>query len=77
MQCQRSGTTLSMKRRFAILSMAACVLVSGGVASSGCGVQQGEENIQKARQVKKQVESGQHKLEKELREGQKKVEEGQ
>ena len=69
MQCQRSGTTLSMKRKFAILSMAACVLVSGGVASSGCGVQQGEENIHKARQVKKQVESGQHKLEKELREG--------
>ena len=35
----------SMKRRLAILSMAACVALSGVVAGSGCGVRMGMEKI--------------------------------
>jgi hypothetical protein len=56
-----------MKRRFAILSMAACVALSGVVAGSGCGVRMGMEKIDDAKQAKKQ----RHELEKKLQEGQK------
>jgi hypothetical protein len=67
----------SMKRRFAILSMAACVALSGVVAVSGCGVREGMEKVEDAKQAKKQVEKQRDKLEKELRKGQKNLEEGQ
>ena len=60
----------SMKRRFAILSMAACVALSGVVAGSGCGVRMGMEKIDDAKQAKKQVEKQRDELEKELRKGQ-------
>ncbi len=66
-----------MKRRFAILSMAACVALSGVVAGSGCGVRMGMEKIDDAKQAKKQVEKQQHELEKKLQEGQESIEEGQ
>jgi hypothetical protein len=67
----------SMKRRFAILSMAACVALSGVVAGSGCGVRMGMEKIDDAKQAKKQVEKQRRELEKELRKGQENLEEGQ
>ena len=60
----------SMKKRFAILSMAACVALSGVVAGSGCGVRMGMEKIDDAKQAK-QVEKQRHELEKKLQEGQK------
>ena len=53
-----------MRRRFAILSMAVCVALSGVVAGSGCGVRMGMEKIDDAKQAKKQVEKQRHKLEK-------------
>jgi len=49
-----------MKQRFAALSMAACALLSG------CGVRSGMENIDDAKQAKKQLERQQQQLEKEL-----------
>jgi hypothetical protein len=64
----------STKRRFAILSMATCVALSGVVAGSGCGVRMGMEKVDDAKQVKKQVEKRQHELEKKLQEGQKNLE---
>ena len=60
----------SMKRRFAVFSMAACVAVSGVVAGSGCGVRMGMERIDDAKQAKKQVEKQRHELEKNLQKGQ-------
>ena len=66
-----------MRRRFAILSMAACVTLSGVVAGSGCGVRMGMEKIDDAKQAKKQVEKQRHELEKKLQEGQENFEEGQ
>jgi hypothetical protein len=51
--------------------MAACVALSGVVAGSGCGVRMGMEKVDDAKQAKKQVEKQRHKLEKELRKGQK------
>ncbi|HJQ29364.1 MAG TPA: hypothetical protein VJ827_08480 [Rubrobacter sp.] len=66
-------TVSDVKQRLAILSMVLCVLVSGA-AVSGCGVQMGQEKIQNAREVKKQVEDSQRKLEKNLG---KKLEQGQ
>jgi hypothetical protein len=67
----------SMKRRFVILSMAACVALSSVVAGSGCGVRMGMEKIDDAKQAKKQVEKQRHELEKKLQEGQKNLEDGQ
>jgi peptidoglycan hydrolase CwlO-like protein len=64
----------SMKRRFAILLMAACVMVSGVAAVSGCGVRMGMEKIDDAKQAKKQVEKQRHELEKKLQEGQENLE---
>ena len=72
-----SHAVSSMKRRFAILSMAACVALSGVVAGSGCGVRMGMEKIDDAKQAKKQAEKHRQELEKKLQEGQKNLEEGQ
>ena len=60
----------SMKKSFAILSIAACVALSGVVAGSGCGVRMGMEKIDDAKQAKKQAEKQRHELEKQLRKGQ-------
>ena len=59
-----------MRRRLAILGVAACVALSGTLGAAGCGVRQGMENIDKAKQAKKQAEGVQHKLHKELKKGQ-------
>jgi hypothetical protein len=67
----------SMKRRLAILSMAACVALSSVVAVPGCGVREGMEKVKDAKQAKKQVEKQRDELEKKLQEGQKNLEEGQ
>ena len=67
----------SIKRRFAILSMAACVTLSSVVAVSGCGVREGMEKVEDAKQAKKQAEKQTRDLEKKLQEGQEKLEEGQ
>jgi hypothetical protein len=67
----------SLKRRFAILSMAACVALSSVAAVSGCGVRMGTEKIDDAKQAKKQAEKQRHELEKKLQEGQENLEEGQ
>ena len=68
---EKNRAVWSMKKRFAILSMAACVALSGMVAGSGCGVRMGMEKIDNAKQAKKQVEKQRHELEKKLQEGQK------
>ena len=68
---ESNRTVSSMKRRLAILSMAACAALSGAVAGSGCGVRMGMEKIDDAKQAKKQVEKQRHELEKKLQEGQK------
>ena len=73
----RNRAVSSMKRRFAILSMAACVALSGVVAGFGCGVRMGMEKVEDAKQAKKQVEKQRDELEKKLQEGQKNVDEGQ
>ena len=70
---EESGTVLNTKRKFAILSTAACVAVFGA-AASGCGVQEGQEKIEQARDVQKQAEDSQRKLEKKLQEGQENLE---
>ena len=74
---EKNSTVWSMKKRFAILSMAACVTLSGVVAGSGCGVRMGMERVEDAKQAKKQAEKQRHELEKKLQEGQKNLEEGQ
>jgi hypothetical protein len=71
----RNRAVACMKRRLAILLMAACVALSGVVAGSGCGVRMGMEKIDDAKQAKKQVEKQRHELEKELRKGQENLEE--
>ncbi len=73
----RKQNAMGVKRRLAILSMAACVTLSGVVAVSGCGVREGMEKVEDAKQVKKQVEKQRHELEKDLRKGQENLEEGQ
>jgi hypothetical protein len=55
-----------MKKRFAIISMAACVTLCGVVAGSGCVVRMGMEKIDDAKQAKKQVEKQRHELGKKL-----------
>jgi hypothetical protein len=74
---EKNRAVWSMKKRFAILSMAACVALSGVLAGSGCGVRMGMEKIEDAKQAKKQVEKQRNQLEKELRKGQENLEEGQ
>ena len=71
---EKNRAVWSMKKRFAILSMAACVALSGMVAGSGCGVRMGMEKIDDAKQAKKQVEKQRHELRHEL---EKKLQEGQ
>jgi hypothetical protein len=71
---ERSRAVTCMKRRFAILSMAACVALSGVLAGSGCGVRMGMEKIDDAKQARKQVEKQRQELEKKLQEGQKNLE---
>ena len=60
----------STNRRFAALSMAACVALSGVVALSGCGVKEGMEKVEDAKQAKKQVEKQRDEPERNLQEGQ-------
>ena len=71
---KNNRAVLSIKRRFVILSMAACVALSGVVAGSGCGVRMGMEKIDDAKQAKKQAEKRRQELEKKLQEGQKNLE---
>jgi hypothetical protein len=52
-------------RKFALLASAFLLVFS----TAACGVQQGQENIEKAREAEKQVEEKQKKLEKKLQEG--------
>ena len=59
----------STKKRLAILTMAACIALSGTTAASGCGVRQGMENIDKAKDAKKQAEKRAHDLKKDLKQG--------
>jgi len=61
---------MGVKRRIAILSMAACVALSGVTAMSGCGVRMGMEKVDEAKQAKKQAEDFQNNLEKKLDQGQ-------
>lgn len=56
-----------MKRRLLAVLLAACVVLSG------CGVRQGMENVDDAKQAKKQVEGVQKKLQKDMNKGQEKL----
>ena len=67
----------SVKRKLAVLSMAACVALSGALAVPGCGVMEGMERAGDAKQTKEQVEKQGAELEKRLQEGQENLEEGQ
>jgi hypothetical protein len=71
---EKNSAVWSIKRRFAILSMAACVTLSGVVAGSGCGVRMGMEKVDDAKQAKKQAEKQRDELEKELQKGQENLE---
>ncbi len=73
----RKKNAVDVKRKLAILLMAACVALSGVVAVSGCGVREGMEKVEDAKQVKKQAEKQTQDLEKKLQEGQENLEEGQ
>ena len=55
------------KRRFAALLLATLVWTFGAAA---CGVREGQEEVEKARQVEQQMEMKQQELEKKLQEGQ-------
>ncbi len=70
-------SAMGMKRRLAILLMAACVMLPGVVMASGCGVREGMEKVEDAKQVKKQAEKQTQDMEKKLQEGQENLEEGQ
>jgi hypothetical protein len=61
---------MGVRRRLAILSMAACVALSGVTTMSGCGVRMGMEKVDDAKQAKKQAEKQTQDLEKELQKGQ-------
>jgi hypothetical protein len=58
---------LSVRRRFAMLLVATLVWTFGAAA---CGVQEGQEEVEKAQQVEKQMEKKQQELEKKLQESQ-------
>ncbi len=64
----------AMQVRFAVLLMSVLIWAFVGAA---CGVQEGQEKVEKARQVEKQLDERQQNLEKRLQEGGQKVEEGQ
>jgi hypothetical protein len=61
---------MGVKRRIAILSMAACVALSGVITMSGGGVRMGLEKVNDAKQAKKQAEDVQKDLDKKLDQGQ-------
>jgi hypothetical protein len=61
------ASILSVRRRFAVLLVATLVWTFGAAA---CGVQEGQEDVEKARQVEKQMEKKQQELEKKLQESQ-------
>ena len=63
------------KSRFAIRFDILLVALSFRRSASGCGVRQGQEKIEKAREVQEQVEDSQRGLEKKLQEGQEELEE--
>ena len=58
---------LNPKNRFATLLLATTVFTFGAAA---CGVQEGQEEVEKARQAQKQLEKKQQQLEEKLQEGQ-------
>jgi hypothetical protein len=66
---EKDRAVSSIQRRLVILSMAASVTLSG-IAASGCGVREGMEKVEDAKQAKKQVEKQRDELEKKLQEGQ-------
>ena len=70
---EKAAMVGGVKGRVAILLVA--TLSSALGAASGCGVQEGQEQIEKARQVEKQVEDRQRGMEKDLQEGQEQLEE--
>lgn len=72
---EKAAMVGGIKGRVAILLVA--TLSSALSAASGCGVQEGQEQIEKARQVEKQVEDSQRGMEKKLQEGQEGLEEDQ
>lgn len=57
----------SVRKRFAVLLVATLVWTFGAAA---CGVQEGQEEVEKARQVEMQMEKKQQELEKKLQESQ-------
>jgi len=61
---------IGVKRRIALLSMAACLALSGVTTMSGCGVRMGLEKVDDAKQAKKQAEKHTQDLEKDLQKGQ-------
>ena len=73
-QTRFPALALSTKGKFAVLLMSALVWAFGAAA---CGVQEGQEKVDKAREVEKQMEERQQHLEKKLQEGDQKLEEGQ
>ncbi len=58
---------MNTKRRVVILLLATFVSTSGAAA---CGVQEGQEDVEKARQAQEQLEKKQRELEEKLQEGQ-------
>ncbi len=64
----------SVKRKLTVLSMTVCVALSGVLAVSGCGVMEGMERAEDAKQTKERVEKQGEQLEKKLREGQEDLE---
>jgi hypothetical protein len=62
-----SVSILSVRRRFAMLLVATLVWTFGAAA---CGVQEGQEEVEKAQQIEKQMEKKQQELEKKLQESQ-------
>jgi hypothetical protein len=57
---------LNPKSRFAALLLATIVFTFGAAA---CGVQEGQEDVEKARQAQEQLEKKQQQLEEKLQEG--------
>jgi hypothetical protein len=73
-QTRVPALALSTNGRFAVLLIGALLWAFGGAA---CGVQEGQEKVDKAREAAKQMEERQQHLEKKLQEGDQKLEEGQ
>jgi hypothetical protein len=58
---------MNSKGRFATLLLATLIFTFG---AAGCGVQEGQEEVEKAKQVQKQLEKKQQQLEEKLQEDQ-------